>query len=335
MHPRAGADSLLLGTALASVVLAALSGCGKTTAPTQPAGDTGGTHLMVFASDRNQTAGQFDLYLYDLDAGGYRLIRNISSATAADTHPAISPDGQVIAFQSNRGGGTGSDILLYSRSLQQLVALPGVNTALDETEPAFTGDAVKLAFTQMLASGRTRVRLYDGLGDTLLQLPGLDTTATAPYNDWAPSPNQDGSRIAFVSDRSGNPDIYVWDRATRLLLNLPNLNSAANDVDPSLSSDSRYLAFASDRSGGIGGYDLYLYDTLVQTYVTLPASALTTSDERHPSIGQSGNLIAFQSQRPGSGGWDLFLLSVSPANFAPIPGASSVKDDIDPSLLYP
>jgi Tol biopolymer transport system component len=322
-----------VAVAVASAALAALSSCGKTPAPTQPAGDTGGTHLIVFASDRNQAAGQFDLYLYDLDAGGYRLIQHISSTSAADTHPTISQDGLLIAFQSNRGGGTGSDILLYSRYDQALVTLKGVNTALDETEPAFTGDAVKLAFTQALANGHTRVRLLDGIADTLMTLPGLDTTATAPYSDWAPSPSQDGSRIAFVSDRAGTPDIYIWDKATKSLINLPDLISAGNDVDPSMSFDGRWLAFASDRAGGIGGYDIELYDTLAKAFITLPA--MTTSDERHPAISQNGNYIVFQSQQPGLGGWDLRILSVSPSSVVLLSGASSVRDDIDPYLLYP
>lgn len=318
--------------AAALLAAAMAAGCGKGSTPTAPQGDTGGTHLVAFASDRNVAAGQFDLYLYDLDAGGYRLIRNISSATAPDLHPSISPDGLLIAFQSDRGAGTGSDIYLYSRAGEGFVALTNVNTALNETEPAFTGDAIKLAFTQALANGRTRIRLLDGIADTLMSLPGLDTTSTAPYSDWAPSPNQNGSRIAFVSDRSGNPDIYVWDKATRSLLNLTGLNSSGNDVDPSLTFDGRWLAFSSDRAGGIGGYDLYLYDTLGLTFVTLPA--MTTADERHPAISQSGNYIVFQSQQPGLGGWDLRILSVS-ASTVSLLGASSVKDDIEPSLLYP
>lgn len=315
--------------------LIALAGCGKSTTPTAPIGDTSGVHLMVFSSDRNQTAGQFDVYLYDLDAGGYHLIRNINSPIAPDLHPVITSDGQTIAFSSDHGTGSASDIFLYSRALQQLVPLPNLNTNLDETEPAFTGDAVKLAFTQMNANGHTRIRLYDGLGDSLLHLTGLDTTATATYNDWAPSPNQSGSRIAFVSDRSGNPDIYIWDAATHALLNLPNLNSSANDVDPCLSFDGRWLAFASDRAGGIGGYDLYLYDTLALTYVALPAGIETTSDERHPALSQSGNAMIYQSQRPGLGGWDLWYASISPATVALLAPASSSKDDIDPSILLP
>ena len=172
------------------------------------------------------------------------------------------------------------------------------------------------------------------MSDTLIALPGLDTTAT--FNDWAPSPNLHGTRIAFVSDRSGSAHIYVWDAATRSLLSLANLNNLSGlDVDPCLTFDSRWLAFASNRSGGTGGYDIYLYDTLAQSYVTLSSSTQTTFDERHPALIQSGNAIVFQSQRPGLGGWDLFATTISTGTVTPLSLASSSKDDIDPYLLYP
>jgi Tol biopolymer transport system component len=325
--------ALLLAAALAG-------GCGNSASSTKPGGgDTGGTHLVVYTSDRGNTAGQFDIYLYDLDALGFRLIANINSSTAPDRHPSISSDGLVIAFQSDRGTGSGSDILLYSRALQQLIALPGVNTTSDETEPAFTGDAVKLAFTRTVAGVR-RVHMVDGFGDTLVALPGLDTTSTA-FSDWAPSPNQTGSRIAFVSDRNGNPDIFVWDAATRSLLDLPNLNSPGNDVDPSITPDGRYLCFASDRAGGLGGYDLYLYDLLGKVFITLPTNANplfatnTSADERHPAISVTGDVIVFESTRTGSGKIDLWNCRRSSSSVGQGAQESSASDDIEPSLLYP
>jgi len=224
-----------------------LNGCAKETAPAG-CGDTGGTRLVVFASDRNQTVGQHDLYLYDLDAGGFRLIGGINTGSP-EGNPSISPDAELIAFEATRGA-SGSDIFLYSRCDQTIVGLPaGVNTAAAETEPAFSGDSNKLAFTRVV-SGFRRIFLVDGVGDTLIPLPGLDTTAA--YSDWAPSPNQDGSLIAFVSDRNGTPDVFVWDRALRMVRLIPVLQSDSLDLEPSLTPDGHYLTFASNRAGGAG-----------------------------------------------------------------------------------
>ncbi len=337
-EPRARSTSLLR-YALLTLAIALPSGCGKesTFAPTP--GDTGGAHLVVFASDRAGPPGQFDLYLYDLDQLGFRSIPGISSLAAADIHPTISSDGLVIAFQSNRGGAGNSDILLYGRLQQQLIALPGVNTTADETEPAFTGDALKLAFTQAVGAVR-RIRLDDGVADTLVALRGLDTTSTA-FSDWAPSPSQTGSRIAFVSDRNGNPDIFVWDAAQHAVLNLPDLISPGNDVDPSLTPDGHYLCFASDRAGGQGGYDLYLYDLVALSFIALPFSANpalsvnTPSNERHPAISRSGNFLVFESDRAGLGKLDLWNCLRSTSQVGQGAQESSLGDDIDPALLYP
>ena len=317
------------------LALALISGCGESSKPVVPGGgDVGGTHLVVFASDRGQAAGQFDLYLYDLDALGFRAIRNISSATAADRHPAISSDGLVIAFESSRGGPEMTDILLYSRYQQALIPLPGVNTNADELEPCFTGDAIKLAFTR-LAAGLKRVHLVDGLGDTLIPLPGLDTSATI-FSDWSPSPDQTGGRIAFVSDRNGNPDVFVWDASQKQVLDLPDLISSGNDVDPALTPDGHSLCFASDRAGGAGGYDLYLYDLQGKTFVALPASVNTTGNERHPAISRSADVIVFESDRSGGlGKWDLWNCRRSTTSVGQGTQESSAGDDLDPALLYP
>jgi Tol biopolymer transport system component len=324
------------GIALCAILGAAfaLAGCSPAGNPVSVGGgDTGGTHLVVFASDRNQPVGQYDIYLYDLDELGFRQILHGDSATAADPHPTISPDGQLIAFDSNHGTGGGGDILFFSRSQQHLVSFPGINTTADETEPAFTGNSQSLAFTRT-QGGVRRIRLYDSLGDTLRSLPGLDTTAA--FNDYSPSPDQTGRRIAFVSDRSGAPHVYVWDDSLKKVLDLPDLVSAATDVDPALTPDGHTLCFASNRATGLGLYDLYLYDLPSKTFIPLPAQINSAGNERHPSISRSGDYIAFQSDRgSGLGKWDVWNCSRPLAKVGQGTQESSTADDIEPVLLAP
>jgi len=327
---------IAVGLALASSLAVALllAGCSKdSTRIVNPGGDTGGTHLVVFSSDRGQSVGQYDLYLYDLDAGGFRLIQGINSASFPDRYPAISSDGRFIAFESNRGGSTGSDILLYDRAVPGLISLPGVNTGLNETEPCFSGDALKMTFVQQVGLS-LRVRLINGVNDQLIPLPRLDTTAT--YNDFEPSPDQTANRIAFCSDRRGNFDVFVYDRGGESLMVLPDLASDSSDVDPSLSADGHYLCFASNRAGGSGGYDLYLYDMRARTFVTTPAAVNTPQDERHPSMGVFATAVAFQSNRTTGGGKnDIFLWVISSGSVGQPPGLANAGDDIEPSLLSP
>jgi Tol biopolymer transport system component len=317
----------VFAAALAVVVAA---GCGAPTTITGT-GDATGQHLFVYASDRNQAAGQYDLYLWDQDVGGFHAMRGINSLSA-ERHPALSSDGRFVAFQSDRGGGTLDDIYVYDRSNANFVAVPGMNSADPEIEPRFSGDALKLAYVQGAAV--KRIRLYNGQTKSLIPLPGLDTTGVSFSDTW-PSPNQDASRIAFVSDRSGNPNVYVYDRTQKRLLDIPALASGSDEVEPSLSNDGRYLCFSSNRPGDKGGYDLYVYDFSDSTLVPLSA-ANTASDERAPSMSNRGDVVLLQSNRPdGKGRWDLWIFDRTRGTIFQPNELSSVADDIEPSLRWP
>ncbi len=315
---------------LLACALIALAGCDATTSSS--GGDSSGEHLVVYSSDRNQIPGQFDIYLYDLDQLGFRSVPNLNSVTAPDLNPTISSNGRLIAFESARGGGTGIDILLYDRAPNPpgLVALPGVNTANDETEPEFSGDLLKLAFVQQVGGFR-RIRLMDGVPDTLLALPGLDTTAA--FNDMSPTPSHDATTIAFVSDRNGNPDVLVWRRGLGLL-DLPDLISPDRDLDPSLSGNGRFLCFASDRAGGEGDLDLYLFDFSDSSLTRLDLPS-TDAEDRRPSISLNGDVISYQSARSdGVGKLDVWNYNRTTAVVGQGFEQSSTGDDLSPSLRW-
>jgi Tol biopolymer transport system component len=317
-------------TFAAVLAVAVAAGCGQPNTITGT-GDATGLHLFVYASDRNQAAGQYDLYLWDQDVAGFHLMRGINSLSA-ERHPALSSNGRFVAFQSDRGGGTLDDIYIYDRANANFVEVPGMNSADPEIEPRFSGDALKLAYVQ--GGAVKRIRLYNGQTKTLIPLPGLDTTGVSFSDTW-PSPNYDASRIAFVSDRSGNPNVYVYDRVQQRLLDIPELASGSDEVEPNLSSDGRYLCFSSNRPGDKGGYDLYLYDFSDSTLRPLSA-ANTTSDERAPVISDRADVVVFQSNRSdGKGRWDLWIFDAVRSTVFQPNELSSVADDIEPSLRWP
>jgi Tol biopolymer transport system component len=294
-------------TAAAVLLLAALaSGCGKTTKPTGPAGDAGGVNLLVYRTDRAGPAGQYDVWVYDVDEAGFRNVPYLNSS-ADESEPCLSNDGALIAFASDRAGGAGgSDLYVYDRAQATLVGTPNLNTAANETFPRLAYDSVKLLFVRDSALFG-RVRMYDPVGDTLVALPGLSTGG--PLTDTAPAPDVHGDRVAFQTNRAGNWDIGVWNRAGGLAT-LPDLASAASDVEPSLSSNGRWLAFASDRAGGAGGYDIYLYDLANSTFVALPGLN-TAGEERHPAVSLSGGALFFQARASPADSWGILRYTVS------------------------
>ena len=316
--------------ALAS--LAWLTGCGgKTGESTGPGGDNTGSHLVVFASDRGRPAADHGIALYDLDVNGFRSLAGLD-ADGSETDPCLSNDGGFIAFSATRGGGaTGSDLYLYDRLNQGLLATPNLNTIRNETWPRFTYDAVKLAFVRNLSSGEKRVRMYEPIGDTLIALTGLD--APGGSSDDMPAPNVDGSRIAFVSDRNGPLDVLLWNRTGGV--STPALTAGPSvETEPSLSANGRWLAFASDRAGGAGGYDVYLYDVTGDSLITL-TGLNSAGDDRHPSVSADGDVLVFQSNRTGGGGqFDLYRYTHSGGRVLQ-PGAfKDASDDIQPYLRW-
>jgi Tol biopolymer transport system component len=243
------------------------------------------------------------------------------------SEPCISDDGGFICFASVRPAGTGgSDLYVYSRSSQALVATPGLNSTGDETYPRFTHDSVRLAFVTDSA-GFKRVRLYEPIGDTLIALPLLGTLP--PVQDDEPAPDLHGDRIAFVSSRGGGSHVYVWNRAGGVA-SVPALAGDSLDIEPSLSSNGRWLAFASNRSGGAGGWDVYLYDLQSAAYVRLPRLN-TSGDERHPSVSADGQLLFFAARTDSLHPYGIWRYTLADSNrVQPVNLASTTGDDRQP-----
>ena len=227
-------------------LIAGMAAAGCSNQETSPSSlcDNEGDYLIAFASDR-ASGGQYDIYLFDAESAGFRLLKNLNSVTAADSSPALSRDGQLIAFVRNPGSSGGTDIYMYERISCSYVSIPGLNTSGNETEPAFTGDTRRLAFVRDTL-GHRRIRLIDGSTKTLVPLPGLQEPAA--YDDWSPAPDSTGDLIAFVSDREGAPHLYLYDRVSQTVDSLPDLREpGARDLDPTLTPNGLYLCFSSDR----------------------------------------------------------------------------------------
>src|SRR5215216_6682223 len=87
------------------------------------------------------------------------------------------------------------------------------------------------------------------------------------FSAFATVPGEDGTKIAFTSDRDVNREIYVMNaqdgsNQTRLTMN------PAFDFDPSWSPDGTKVAFTSDRDGNTEIYVMNAQDGSNQTRLT-------------------------------------------------------------------
>ena len=135
--------------------------------------------------------------------------------------------------------------------------------------------------------------------------------------EWSP----DGSQIAFISDRSGNWDIWVMEpdgTNPRQLTTDP-----ADDKGIGWSPDGRCIAFHSDRSGN---WDIWTMDadgTHPRQQTHDPAT------DSFPDWSPDGRFIAFQSMR--SDNWDIWVTGVGVSELRQL--TFDAADDSEPDWL--
>jgi Tol biopolymer transport system component len=115
------------------------------------------------------------------------------------------------------------------------------------------------------------------------------------------NPQVSGRYIAFVSDRRGSPDIFLYDMNTRNLIDLPGLNSLdAIASHPSVTEDGITIVFAAIRQGRSG---IYLYNR--ETHQLRNLTENLPAEVRNPIISADGSTITFESSQNGR--WEIVV----------------------------
>jgi Tol biopolymer transport system component len=113
---------------------------------------------------------------------------------------------------------------------------------------------------------------------------------------WSP----DGGKIAFVSDRDRNREIYVADADGSSPRRLTD--DLATDQFPAWSPDGSKIAFGTDRDGNEEIYVMSASDGSGQANLTADPAT-----DRYPAWSPDGTKIAFRSSRAHS--FDIFLMN--------------------------
>ncbi len=276
-----------LRTGIIELVSAGLLGVASDGSSDQPS-VSGDGNLVVFRSaatnlTADPDAGIEDIFLRDMAAGTTVRVTEAMGGGEADgpsSFPAISSDGQSVAFQSDA---------------TDLVAGDG-NGLTDVFRRALPAGAVE------------RVSVSES---------GTEVSAGSVAG-YAPSISADGSVVAFVSDCTDMvagkggffEDVFVRDFnalvapfTVRISQALGGGDALGNSQSPSISADGRFVAFSSDAPDIVVVDPDFQFDVFVcdrQTGLTVLASvnsgeAHTTVDCEAPSLSGDGLLVAFRS----------------------------------------
>jgi Tol biopolymer transport system component len=236
-----------------------------------------------------------------------RLTDHRKDGSFYNTSPAISPQGDKLAFISNRDDffdvyllntidGKVTDKLVNGQQTNDFEELhlltPGIS---------WSSDGKRIALAAKAGEEDAILVIDVESGDREKILLGLDGIFSV---SWSP----EGDRIAFVGNTTHQSDIYVYDLTSKTLTNLTD--DVFSDAEPSWSPDGTTLYFSSDRGTENGGsavismkdhdysnHDLYSVD--LSTKVVTPIFSWPRSDETAPVAGPDGKKLLFISDRNG------------------------------------
>ncbi len=203
-----------------------------------------------------------------------------------------TPDGREIIFASNRGVG--------GESLWRIPASGGRPRRLSATlrggfYPSISPVGRQLVYTE--SAKDTNIYAFEGAGFQNRSAPALfgqqRRLIVSSRRDDSPNISPDGKRIAFVSTRTGNEEIWISDADRRELKQLTSFKGQ-NTGTPRWSPDGRQIAFDSSEAGNP---NIYVMDGAGGTPRRLTSGPWGNF---MPSWSPDGKWIYFKSERSGS-----------------------------------
>jgi TolB protein len=197
--------------------------------------------LIILALDEG---GNTHLFAYQPEEGGAEQPLPLTRLTFGpwdDIHPAISPDGQTVAFTSNRSGYW--DIYLLDLGTSGITRL--TDTLAYEGSPAWSPDNKWLVYETYI-NNNLEIKIQSVLTpDDTIQLTNSSAADFSPV--WSPQ----GRQIAFVSNQSGEDEIWLADLDKNEEQRFQNIsqNPDSKDTHPAWSPDGKSLVWVGEQDG--------------------------------------------------------------------------------------
>ena len=158
---------------------------------------------IVFAEETQGQGSYSQIALYDLAS---KAITKLTSDTTYKYNPSFSPSGDKIIFQSNRNRPDINTTNIWSLDLSTLKT----ELIIDLSKTNFVNASRPLWMNendfvfQGTKNSRTSIYKYSR------QTNGIESLITSKWNDYNASVSPDGSQIAFLSNRSGSEQLWLY-----------------------------------------------------------------------------------------------------------------------------
>jgi TolB protein len=197
--------------------------------------------LIIMALDEG---GNTHLFAYQPEGSGAGQPLPLTRLTYGpwdDINPAISPDGQTVAFSSNRNGYWDLYLLnLASGGISRLT-----DTLTYEAAPSWSPDNKWLAYEAYLNDNlEIEIQSLEILTDTI-------RLTENPAADFSPAWSPKGRQIAFVSNRSGENEIWLadLDKAEEQRFQDISQDPGSAESHPVWSPDGEALSWVAEQDG--------------------------------------------------------------------------------------
>ena len=163
-----------------------------------------------------------------------------------------------------------------------------------------------MAIRHWIAIGLS-VSLAGSLGGcTSSNVPIGSTSLNSRATEQQPALSANGRFLAFISNRNGSHDVWLYDLQQRQFIELPRLNRRqAIARSPSVSNTARYISYLISDQGRPA---VVVYDRLIRKsriiYEAYQGSI------RHPRISPDGRYVVFENGLRGH--WDIAVIDRGP-----------------------
>lgn len=246
-----------------------------------------------------------------LVAAGLALLAPGASAIEVSTkdgghaqNPVWSPDGQWIAFETNNNSNT---VELYVAKVAGGVPSTPVQMKIPGATSSFGGGggyvsgavwattpSLMLVFEGANPGGKMRL-YYANPGSGAPN--ELITTAQLSDNLSAPAISPNGKRFAFISDKTGNGDVYVWDIASGQIK--VTFMTEQSENFPAFNPTGETVVFSRKHEGN---QDLFTWNGANAT----PPLKGGAGDQTRPRY--AGDKVVYFTSERGDGHWDIAVV---------------------------